>query len=269
MIISDPQIVPRINQHLPENIRVWDYVRVPKSFNPKNFCESRIYSYLLPTHVLMSTTENAIQVVDTLKEDGERQVPVTTEEERIVQRQFRISSEKLDILKNLSERFIGTHNFHNYTIGKSYTDTSAKRYITKFECSEPLIIDGMEWVNFQVQGQAFMLHQIRKMIGLIILTTRSNSPLSLIEDSFREPKLNVPKAPGIGLVLERPLFTTYNKTAVAQGKRPIDFSLYKDQIEEFKRNHIMSSVTTLAVENDSFDQWIKSLYTFPESFDYL
>ena len=30
-------------------------------------------------------------------------------------------------------KFVGTHNFHNFTSGKKYTDPSAKRYIYSFE----------------------------------------------------------------------------------------------------------------------------------------
>ncbi|ORX92021.1 tRNA pseudouridine synthase [Basidiobolus meristosporus CBS 931.73] len=243
MIVGD-EIVPRINSYLPDHIRVWDYVRVSKSFNPKNFCDSRVYSYLLPTHILAQASFNHSS-------------------------EYRVPPEKVDFLRTLCSKFTGTHSFHNFTIGKSFTDSSVKRYITKFECSEPRIIAGFEWVNFQIQGQSFMLHQIRKMIGLMILMTRANSPSSLVDDSFLERKLNIPKAPGISLVLERPVFSAYNKLALTQGKSPIDFSQHKNQIDKFKSDHIDSSVTALAIQNDSFDQWIKSLYTFPESFDYL
>jgi tRNA pseudouridine38-40 synthase len=48
-----------------------------------------------------------------------------------------------------------------------------------------------------------MLHQIRKMVSMLILLVRTNSPISIIDESFSETKMNIPKAPGLGLLLEQ------------------------------------------------------------------
>ena len=76
---------------------------------------------------------------------------------------------------------------------KGFKDPSAFRYITSFtvfptlrtvakfncpllhlvlkmQCSPPFVRDGVEYVALRVNGQSFMLHQIRKMIGLIGLS---------------------------------------------------------------------------------------------------
>jgi tRNA U38,U39,U40 pseudouridine synthase TruA len=39
-----------------------------------------------------------------------------------------------------------------------------QRYIMTIDVSEPLYIDGSEWVSIKLHGQSFILHQIRKMI---------------------------------------------------------------------------------------------------------
>ena len=39
-----------VNKFLPEEIRIFHAVRVTKSFNSKNWCDSRTYSYLCPTY---------------------------------------------------------------------------------------------------------------------------------------------------------------------------------------------------------------------------
>jgi tRNA pseudouridine38-40 synthase len=47
--------------------------------------------------------------------------------------------------------------------------------------------------------------------------------------------VRIPKAPGLGLLLERPVFDSYNdKAAKAAGREDIDFSRYNKEIEEFK-----------------------------------
>ena len=50
-------LVSRINDHLPDDIRVFDAVRVTKSFNCKQSCDRRRYAYLLPSCLLASNDE--------------------------------------------------------------------------------------------------------------------------------------------------------------------------------------------------------------------
>jgi tRNA pseudouridine38-40 synthase len=65
------------------------------------------------------------------------------------------------------------------------------------------MIQGTEWLSLKVHGQSFMLHQIRKMVGLIIMIVRTDTPLKLIPETFKANKINIPKAPSLGLLLER------------------------------------------------------------------
>ncbi len=50
-------LVSRINDELPHDIRVFDAVRVTKSFNCKQSCDRRRYAYLLPSVLLASNEE--------------------------------------------------------------------------------------------------------------------------------------------------------------------------------------------------------------------
>jgi tRNA pseudouridine38-40 synthase len=50
----------------------------------------------------------------------------------------------------------------------------------------------------------------RKMMGMLILVTRSRTPASLIPEAFGPSKIHVPKSPSLGLLLEKPIFETYN-----------------------------------------------------------
>lgn len=65
-LASDPMgtsMVHEINAHLPSlcGIKVFAICRVPKSFNPRSACISRMYEYLLPARVLAHPLHDSIQ----------------------------------------------------------------------------------------------------------------------------------------------------------------------------------------------------------------
>lgn len=51
-------------------------------------------------------------------------------------RQWRISPEQLLLLRESAKKFEGTHNFHNFTVGRDYADKSSQRHMKKIEVSE-------------------------------------------------------------------------------------------------------------------------------------
>ncbi len=124
---------------------------------------------------------------------------------------FRLTSETLQKVNRLFSLYKGTHNFHNFTSQKGPRDPSAKRYITHMSCGEPFMRQEAEFAVITVRGQSFMMHQIRKMVGLVIAVVKGYVDEGVIERSWGEDKVDVPKAPGLGLVLERVHFDRYNK----------------------------------------------------------
>ena len=42
----------------------------------------------------------------------------------------------------------------------------------------------------------------------------------------------------LGLMLERPMFTEFNKKAVGLGREAVDFAPFEEQIQKFKDEHI-------------------------------
>lgn len=78
----------------------------------------------------------------------------------------------------------GTHNFHNFTTRTKAEDPAAFRYILSFNADTVINLDGIDFIKCEVVGQSFMLHQIRKMIGLAIAIMRNYAPESLIETAF-------------------------------------------------------------------------------------
>jgi tRNA pseudouridine38-40 synthase len=159
-------------------------------------------------------------------------------------RQYRISPERQERVQAALNQYLGTRRYHNYTVQKKFTDSSAKRYIKSFKVApKPIIINDTEWLSLKVHGQSFMMHQIRKMVGMAALTVRCGSNPNIMLESFENNVVRIPKAPGLGLLLERPVFDSYNdKMAKAHGKEKIDFGKFDDKIQEFKEREIYQRI---------------------------
>ncbi|KAJ2389953.1 tRNA pseudouridine synthase 1 [Coemansia sp. RSA 2559] len=271
MIVEDPEIVQKINAHLPDQIRVWGYVRVIRSFNAKTACGSRVYEYLLPTYVLAGQNEAHLEISRTVPFE-KRELPPTSKEEMDRLREFRISPDKLQYVRDAFGKYKGTHEFRNFTVTRGCTESNSRRHIYYFDVSDPMVIDGSEWLSLKVRGQSFMLHQIRKMVGLIILMARLDAPLKLVDAVFSGPRINVPKAPGLGLLLEQPVFDGYNRRAAdnKQGATsPVHFDDYKDEIEAFKQKYIYGAIRETETAESVFNEWVKSTEIFPEAYSYV
>jgi tRNA pseudouridine38-40 synthase len=158
-------------------------------------------------------------------------------------RSYRISPARLERLREVLGHYCGTHNFHNYTVNKSHRDPSARRHIISFRADEPILIGGTEWLSLKVHGQSFMMHQIRKMVSMAALVVRTGCPPIRIKESYGATKIVIPKAPGLGLLLERPVFDKYNERAVEKLQRSkIDFGNYAAEIEAFKQKMIYEQI---------------------------
>lgn len=159
-------------------------------------------------------------------------------------RAYRISPTRQARVQAALENYLGTRRYHNYTIQKKYTDTSAKRYIKSFTVApSPILINDTEWLSLKVHGQSFMMHQIRKMVSMAALTVRCGTDPRIMLESFENNVVRIPKAPGLGLLLERPVFESYNdKMAKAHGREKIDFSRYEEKIQEFKEREIYQRI---------------------------
>lgn len=68
---------------------------------------------------------------------------------------------------------------------------------------------------------------------MAMLSVRTGTPLSLIPKTFEADKINIPKAPALGLLLERPVFQLYNnRMASVENRNSIDFDIYKVKINK-------------------------------------
>ncbi|TAQ87714.1 hypothetical protein B7494_g3955 [Chlorociboria aeruginascens] len=161
-----------------------------------------------------------------------------------VRKAYRISEVRQKRVQEALSAYLGTCNFHNYTIQKTFKDPSAKRVIRSFNVGpKPIIINDTEWLSLKVHGQSFMMHQIRKMVAMAALVVRCGSPMSIIKESYGPISLSIPKAPSLGLLLERPIFESYNERAVSDlGREKIDFNKYQKEMDEFKQKEIYDRI---------------------------
>ncbi|XP_056389156.1 pseudouridylate synthase 1 homolog [Hyla sarda] len=229
-------IMEKINSRLPSHIRIIGLKRVTGRFNSKNSCDARTYSYTLPTFAFAHKDSD-------LQDD-----------------RFRLGQETLDKVNELLALYKGTHNFHNFTSQKGPWDPSAKRYIMEMHCETPFMQGGLELAVIKVKGQSFMMHQIRKMIGLVIAVVKGYAPPSIMQRSWREEKVDIPKAPGLGLVLERVHFEKYNRRFGNDGlHESLDWADEEDKIETFKKEHIYPTIIQTEIEEKSMESWLATL----------
>ncbi|KAL2161811.1 hypothetical protein VTH06DRAFT_7595 [Thermothelomyces fergusii] len=205
--------------------------------------------------------------------EGLRAEPVLTPVERALReikaayvaakRRYRASPARIRRLQQALDLYLGTRNFHNYTILKSFKDPSAKRHIKSFQVDpKPITIGDTEWLSLKVHGQSFMMHQIRKMVAMAVMVVRCGAPTSIITESYGPRRISIPKAPGLGLMLERPVFAEYNKKAVSLGREPIDFAKWEDKIAAFKDEHIYRRMFELEEKENSFHLFFNQVDNF-------
>jgi len=112
-----------------------------------------------------------------------------------------------------------------------------------FECCEPFVIDGLEMVALKVKGQSFMLHQIRKMVGTAIAIVRGLTGPETITRAWTDARLDLPIAPGVGLVLEDVHYDRYNSKFGQDGMHErLLWDEVQPQIDEFRRKYIDSII---------------------------
>lgn len=165
MIIEPEGIVQRINDNLPDQIRVLGYKRVTNGFDSRKHCDKRRYEYILPAWALAPSEKQPAAAVDASAPSPASDLEPFVFDDACVSRMTEILSQ-----------YKGTHNFHNFTVRTSHAAPDVKRYILSFVCEGVADIGGEPWVKLVVVGQSFMLHQIRKMVGMAVLAFKGLTP---------------------------------------------------------------------------------------------
>jgi hypothetical protein len=74
-----------------------------------------------------------------------------------------------------------------------------------------MVVQGLEVLRINIEGQSFMLHQIRKMVGVALETVRRGMPASVIKEHLGLVRRATPMVPGEGLALRACLYEDYNR----------------------------------------------------------
>ncbi|KZS90778.1 tRNA pseudouridine synthase [Sistotremastrum niveocremeum HHB9708] len=291
-----PDLVARINEELPPEIRLWGFVRTQNPFNARVSCDSRKYTYFFPSYLfippkpdsgfaraLQETNVKLRAGAETSGVDGaaddvhpfwkDSSLDSSPEEDLARKRTWRCSSQDVERFRTAVNKYLGSHNFHNFTVGREYKDPSNRRVMKAIEVSDPVVYGNTEWISVMLHGQSFMLHQ-RKMVCVAVMMCRTSTPPSLIPELYGQRKVTVPKAPALGLLLEYPVFENYNrKVEDLNGKIPkdanpeqldairpiIDFEQFRPQIDAFKQHYIYDNMRTHEDREGVFDGWIRSI----------
>lgn len=314
-IVAELNDVLQNQMQIGKKMEIFGIIRTASSFHAKDRADSRYYEYLLPTFVFtrqyreefMKLAEASANRTDvgflpgkppkTAKSDSDLEddevIPAESEpasarppipdEELARIQNYRVSEEDLERFNRILSFYCGTKNFHNFTIGKAATDASAQRHIKAFSAGKPFIVNSkneslgsLEWIAVRVHGVSFMLHQIRKMIGLAILAMRLDAyELEHLSKLFNtlfhsKTKFNVPKAPALGLFLDRPLFEGYNKKFGQEESRELmEFSKFEDRITAFKNEIIYPEIFEGEFKTREFYNWLRCLDDHAYDFKYI
>ena len=215
---------------------------------------------------------------DLPNEDRDRQLRLRAATKQLraaysqTKRRYRIPPERIDRIQACLSKYVGTANFHNFTILKTFRDPSAKRHIKSFVVDrKPVLIgDGLdeekaEWLSLKVHGQSFMMHQIRKMVGMVALLVRCGSDPNTLTESLGDERYSIPKVPGLGLLLERPVFNSYNTIQAPKHDRPpLEFSKFQKEINEFKQREIYERMFREEGKTDEFSRFFNHIDNFKE-----
>lgn len=230
-----------LNSSLPEDIHVFAVKRVTPSFHAQKFCDSRTYSYTLPTFSFASIDE------------------LTTDE-------YRITPKRIEELNELLGCFVGTHNFFNYTSGLEYSDQSARRVIISITAEEPFLytdpfrLKPVEFLRIKIRGQSFILHQIRKMIGTVLAIMRGFMYKSDVARSFLSGRMDIPRAPGLGLLLERLHYDRFeNRFLKTHGSLNNWGEEIEKQLVEWRDKMIMDRILSEECRTQTMMKWLTTL----------
>ncbi|KAF7370276.1 tRNA pseudouridine synthase 1 [Mycena sanguinolenta] len=282
-----PDMTARINEELPPEIRLWGHeLLAPQTHTcliSCRQCDSRKYTYFFPTYTLLPPkpssglyrvlTEHAASLTPTMTSPivdhpfwAGGDAPTDDRADTARKRAWRVESAQLEQLRLTAQKYIATHNFHNFTVNGAFTDRSNQRFMKNIEIADPVVYGETEWISVLFHGQSFMMHQ-RKMMSALVLSCRTGTPPQIIDELYGPRDVFIPKMPALGLLLEEPLFDTYNsKVARANEKLtpenpdyrpPINFEAHREAMAAFKQTYVYDNMRLVEDRDGLFDAWIR------------
>ena len=206
-------------------------------------------------------------------------------------RRFRLTPEGLQRARSLFSMYEGTIAFHNFTPKGKPTDPKTTRFMRKIRVSDPFLVFAskrtgemiseaeakalppsdvyeLEFVRIELDGQSFMLNQIRKMIGTVLGVMAANLDGGYLRSCLEKSTMRVtPMAPANGLFLVNLFFDRYNFTleriqgegSNASDRRPVVMAdVPADRVDQV-RNAVLASIVREELAHDVYGRWIRGL----------
>ncbi|KAK9794961.1 hypothetical protein WJX73_004923 [Symbiochloris irregularis] len=261
MVLPDG-VVDQINAHLPPAIRALGFCRVIKGFDARRLCDKRRYEYFLPAWAFDPSVCKPSADQPEIVFPGRPASPETANGRTNGESAASCLTpmQPADAPQMSADHYVGTHNYHNFTIRVHSSDPSATRYIKSFKCEDIVHLQGQPWVRMVVVGQSFMLHQIRKMVGLAVAIARGTAQDYVMHAALSgEHSVHVPLAPEGGLFLERCFFEAYNDRWKHTHGESVDVGLYADQVEDFKMSKLYPHIANSEAYRQQLQLFLRSL----------
>lgn len=135
---------------------------------------------------------------------------------------------------------------------------------------EDVYPNGIEVVRIELDGQSFMLNQIRKMIGAVICIAAAGLPVSTLREVLLSKRVRrgIPMAPANGLFLSTLDFAGYNRrlhriqdgggNGIGKGALDMEEGIPAAEVEE-QRRRIVAVVLRNEMAEDIMGRWMRSL----------
>ena len=167
------QFVNAMNHHLPDDIAVRQAYEVEDAFDPRRMAVSRRYVYT----ILRAATRSPLHRRSA----------------------YRISSGLNAVEMRAAARlFVGIHDFRGFSGPLEHPGASTVREIFDAEVRE-----SGDWIEFEVEGNAFLPHQVRRMAGALVDVGLGRLSVADVEKMIEgeETKATARSLPARGLCL--------------------------------------------------------------------
>lgn len=235
----DGTFLDAINKNLPPDVQVYGMLKVTAGFNARSDCHRRRYEYMFPVRLLGGCNGR---------------------EEELEKGAGDPRCAKLTSILRLYE---GTHCFANFTEGLTGSDDSARRYMIRLQCSQPFLPpnSGVYYVAIEIYGQSFLLHQIRKMVGLALFVYLGHVSQVVIPVSLSpNVRIPTPMAPADGLLLDSLMFDNYNSRFKGILDQPVAVDAFGNAKDTFKVTQIYNRVAERERMERVLESWVTSCH---------
>ena len=108
-------------------------------------------------------------------------------------------------------------------------------------------------------------------MAILILKTDASIKGAIEKTYDPKAKMNIPKAPGLGLLLAETHFTGYTKklAMLKSPHNPIQPHLYEPALTQFKEQEIYQEISRTAYKTNAFYFWLRALRQHAHEFRYL